>query len=65
MGTTPNPRLRRRIELMIRVAAPLLDLTVAAGHTLSRLLTREDPDYVPARMARSGQAAPRGLRPRA
>ena len=59
-----NTRLRRRIELMIRLAAPFLDLALAAGDRVSRLLTREEPGYVPVRVARPGQAAPRGLRSR-
>jgi hypothetical protein len=48
---------------MIRLMAPVLDLVLLAGEGVSRLITREQPDYVPARMARTGEAAPRGLRP--
>ena len=57
-----QPRLRRRIEFAIRLAAPVLDLTLAVGERLSRLLEREDPDYVPARLPLEGESAPRGLR---
>lgn len=54
--------LQRRIERLIGVAAPLLDLLLAVGDRVSRVLDADDPDYVPARMARHGQSAPRGLR---
>lgn len=58
----PNATLRRRIETAIRIAAPLLDLVILVGDRVSRLLEREDPEYVPARMQRVGESAPRGLR---
>jgi hypothetical protein len=57
----PNPRLRARIELMIRVAAPALDLLLAVGDRVSRVLERDDPSYVPPRMPHAGESAPRGL----
>jgi hypothetical protein len=60
-ASAPNPRLRARIELMIRVAAPALDLLLAAGDRVSRVLERQDQGYAPVRMPDSGTAAPRGL----
>jgi hypothetical protein len=63
-ASTPNAKLRRRIETAIRVMAPALDLVLAVGDRLSRLLEPDDPDYVPARMAHEGESAPRGLRTR-
>jgi hypothetical protein len=63
-GSPPNPQLRRRIETMIRLVSPALDLMLAAGDRVSRLLGRDDPDYVPTRMAHEGESAPRGLRPK-
>ncbi|HEY2603080.1 MAG TPA: hypothetical protein VGI67_16095 [Thermoleophilaceae bacterium] len=63
-GSVPNVNLRRRIETGIRVVAPLLDLVLFVGDRVSRLLEPDDPDYMPARMAREGESAPRGLRPR-
>jgi hypothetical protein len=63
-ASTPNAALRGRIELAIRLAAPVLDLVLAVGDRVSRLITRDDPDYVPARMPSEGESAPRGLRPR-
>jgi hypothetical protein len=65
MASSPNPLLRRRAELIIRVAAPLLDLSLAAGGLVSRVLSRKEPGYMPARMPSPGEAAPRSLRPRA
>ena len=62
---TPNAALRGRIETVIRVAAPLLDLVLAVGERISRVLEPDDPAYVPARMRYAGESAPRGLRPRA
>jgi hypothetical protein len=61
---TPNPVLRGRIEAAIRVAAPVLDLLLAVAERAARLLERDDPAYVPARMRSDSESAPRGLRPR-
>jgi hypothetical protein len=62
--STPNLRLRRRFELAIRLLAPPLDLLLAVGERVSRALSSDDPDYVPARMPSGGESAPRGLRNR-
>jgi hypothetical protein len=40
MAGPPNPRLQGRIELMLRVAAPVLDLMLLAGEGVSRILHR-------------------------
>jgi hypothetical protein len=61
---TPNAALRRRIETAIRVVSPVLDLVLAVGDRVSRVLEPDDPAYVPARMHSDGESAPRGLRPR-
>jgi hypothetical protein len=63
-ASRPNIKLRRRVEIVIRVIAPALDLMLAVGDRISRVLERDDPDYVPARMEYEGESAPRGLRPR-
>jgi hypothetical protein len=47
---------------MIRLASPVLDLMLAIGDRVSRVLERDDPDYAPARMSYEGESAPRGLR---
>ena len=57
-----NVVLLRRVERVIGVLAPLLDLLLAAGDRASRLLERDDRNYAPPRMARDGESAPRGLR---
>jgi hypothetical protein len=61
---SPNQVLRGRIELGIRIVSPLLDLLLAVGDRVSRVLERDDPEYVAARMPSEGESAPRGLRPR-
>ena len=51
---TPSPRQRlwrARIETGIRLAAPALDLLLAAGDRLSRIVERDDLDWVPPRRA--------------
>ena len=50
MGATPQQRLRRdRLEALIRLAAPALDLVLQAGDRASRLIAPEDRDYYPIR----------------
>jgi hypothetical protein len=61
---TPQRRGGGRIEAMIRIASPLLDLLIAVGDRVSRVLEPDDPAYIPARMHREGESAPRGVRPR-
>jgi hypothetical protein len=63
-GSTPNAALTRRIETAIWIVSPLLDLVLVVGDRVARLLERDDPNYVPARMPYEGETAPRGLRPR-
>jgi hypothetical protein len=64
MPTPTESRVRRlgRVEAGIRVLAPFLDLLLFVGERVSRVLERDDPDYIPARMAAEGDGAPRGLR---
>jgi hypothetical protein len=64
LASTPNVRLQRRVEMLIRVLTPPLDLLLAVGERVARVLTPSDPDYVPARMPLDGESAPRGLRGR-
>jgi hypothetical protein len=56
-----NPKLVGRIELALRFVGPLLDLALAVGDRVSRVLDRDDPDYVPARMAGDWESAPRTI----
>jgi hypothetical protein len=56
-----DPVVLRRVERVIALLAPALDLMLAVGDRVSRLLEPEDPYYAPARVRRTGEAAPRGL----
>jgi hypothetical protein len=47
-------RTRARVESVIRLAAPALDLVLAAGERLSRLVEPEDNEYYPPRAAGEG-----------
>ena len=60
-SSAPNPVLRRRIEIMIRLMSPLLDVALLVGDRVSRALERDDPDYVPPRMSHRGESPPRGI----
>jgi hypothetical protein len=53
--TPEQRRLRGRIEGMIGVAAPLLDLVLAVGDRVSRITSRED--YEPYAVRRAGEPA--------
>jgi hypothetical protein len=43
--------MRERFESLIRLAAPGLNLVLAAGERLSRIVEPDDPDYYPPRVA--------------
>ena len=49
-------RWRSRVESALRVTAPALDLFLAAGDRLSRIVERDDLDWVPPRRAITSQA---------
>jgi hypothetical protein len=50
MPLTPEQRRRRdRVERVIRLMAPGLNLVLAAGERLSRVVAREDDEYYPVR----------------
>jgi hypothetical protein len=61
-ATGPNPRVQQGVETFIKIVSPPLDLLLAIGDRVARVLSRSDPDYVPARLAHDGESAPRGLR---
>jgi hypothetical protein len=67
VGTTPQQRIRRdRVEALIGLAAPALDLLLSTGERLSRLIAPEDRDYYPIRPADEAfelGAAQRGRHP--
>jgi hypothetical protein len=45
--TPTQLRTRDRVESVIRLAAPALNLVLAAGERLSRLVEPDDPEYYP------------------
>jgi hypothetical protein len=50
---TPDQlRTRRRVESAIRLMAPALDLVLAVGERISKLVEREDVEYYPPRPSR-------------
>ena len=50
--TPEQLQTRRRVETLIRLMAPALDLVLAVGERVSRLVERDDPEYYPPRVAR-------------
>ena len=48
--TPDQRRMRERFESLIRLAAPGLNLVLAAGERLSRMVEPDDPDYYPPRV---------------
>jgi hypothetical protein len=63
--TADQIRTRERVETLIRLVAPGLNLVLAAGERLSRIVEPEDPEYYPARVEGTdtpsvGGSSPRG-----
>ena len=56
--TPAQRRWRTRIETALRLAAPALDLYLAAGDRLSRAVERDDLDWVPPRTALAPSETP-------
>jgi hypothetical protein len=50
-------RTRRRVESVIRLMAPALDVVLAVGDRVSRIVERDDPEYYPPRVGRSAEDA--------
>ena len=52
MALTPEQLRRRdRVEGLIRLAAPALDLVLAVGDRVSRIIDPHDTEYYPPRVA--------------
>ena len=49
--TPSQVRTRERIEGLIRLAAPALDLMLAVGDRVSRIVEPQDVEYYPPRIA--------------
>jgi hypothetical protein len=60
-GSKANARLRGAVERTLRVAGPGLDLLLAIGDRLSRVLDPGDHGYGVVRLPHDGESAPRGL----
>jgi hypothetical protein len=52
-------RTRRRIETLIRLMSPALDVVLAVGDRVSRIVEPEDVEYYPPRVTRRAEDAPR------
>jgi len=52
-------RTRARVEGVIRLMAPALDLLLAAGDRVSRAVERDDVEYYPPRVTRDEPPPPR------
>jgi hypothetical protein len=50
--------MRARVEGLIRLAAPALDLVLAVGERVSRVVEPEDVEFYPPRVARESAAPP-------
>jgi hypothetical protein len=60
MAMSPTQRAwRGRIEAVLALSAPALDLFLAAGDRLSRTVERDDLDWVPPRKALAPSETPR------
>jgi len=57
---TPDQlRTRQRVEGLIKLAAPALDLVLAVGERLSRIVEPEDVEYYPPRVTRESAPPPK------
>lgn len=58
---TPEQRRRQdRVESLIRLSAPVLNLVLAVGERISRVVEREDTDYYPPRVSDTESPPPEG-----
>ena len=61
--TPGQQRNRRRVETVIGLAAPLLDLVLAAGDRISRIAEPNDYEYYPVRAGALRDELPGEARP--
>ena len=57
--TPTQVRRRERIEGVIRLAAPALDLVLAVGERVSKIVEPDDPEYYPPRVSRESAPPPK------
>ncbi len=58
--TAEQRRRRERIETLISLAAPAVNLVLAFGERLSRIVEPEDSEYYPVRTTLTEGDAPKG-----
>lgn len=56
--TPDQVRTRERVESLIRLAAPALNLVLAVGERISRIVEPEDHEYYPPRTRTGSQPLP-------
>jgi hypothetical protein len=56
--TADQLRKRERVETLIRVMAPGLNLLLAVGERVSRIVEPDDPEYYPARVEGQDRPSP-------
>ena len=57
---TPDQlRTRQRVESLIRLATPALDLVLAVGERVSRIVEPEDVEYYPPRVTSESAPPPK------
>ena len=61
--TPGQQRTRRRMETVIGLAAPFLDLVLAAGDRISRIAEPNDYEYYPVRAGELREELPGGQAP--
>ena len=57
--TPAQLRTRQRVEGMIRLMSPALDVVLAVGERISRVVEREDVEYYPRRVTRESPPPPK------
>jgi hypothetical protein len=57
--TAGQLRTRRRVEGVIRLMAPALDVLLAVGERVSKVVEPEDSDYYPPRVTRHSAPPPK------
>jgi hypothetical protein len=60
-ASSPNVRFRGALEAVLRLTGPALDLMLATGDRVSRVLERRDDGYGIVRLEHGGRSAPRSL----
>jgi hypothetical protein len=61
--TPDQMRTRERVESVIRLVAPGLNLVLAVGERVSRIVEPDDPEYYPARVEGADVPPVTGARP--